>query len=149
MAEGKDVLGSTKFKNREILVQHLLVAEDQLELLLDLQRRIMQGRAFFCFFFVFVFVASLLFFSRLVGVFNVRGFGRLNFRLEAFFLKKRKNEGTRVEAHGLGYGCRRELRYNTTKGMDLSDFGKMITLSGVLGGFITVAGNIISRNCIY
>lgn len=43
MAGGKDVLGSTKFKNREILVQHLLVAEDQLQLLLDLQRRIMQG----------------------------------------------------------------------------------------------------------
>lgn len=49
MAGGKDVLGNTKFKNREILVQHLLVAEDQLQLLLDLQRRIMQGQAFFLF----------------------------------------------------------------------------------------------------
>jgi len=54
MAGGKDVLGSTKFKNREILVQHLLVAEDQLQLLLDLQRRIMQGQAlFFIFYFYF------------------------------------------------------------------------------------------------
>jgi hypothetical protein len=35
--------GSTKFREREILVQHLLVPEDQLQLLLDLQRRVMQG----------------------------------------------------------------------------------------------------------
>lgn len=35
--------GSTKFKEREILVQHLLVPEDQLQLLLDIQRQVMQG----------------------------------------------------------------------------------------------------------
>lgn len=34
--------GSTKFKEREILVQHLLVPEDQLQLLLDIQRQVMQ-----------------------------------------------------------------------------------------------------------
>jgi rhodanese-related sulfurtransferase len=34
--------GSTTFKEREILVQHLLVPEDQLQLLLDLQRQVMQ-----------------------------------------------------------------------------------------------------------
>ncbi|CAK9217786.1 unnamed protein product [Sphagnum troendelagicum] len=33
---------TTKIKEREILVQHLLVPEDQLQLLLDLQRKIMQ-----------------------------------------------------------------------------------------------------------
>ena len=56
MAGGKDVLGSTTFKNREILVQHLLVAEDQLQLLLDLQRRIMQGQAFL---FIYLFIPIL------------------------------------------------------------------------------------------
>lgn len=35
--------GSTTFKEREILVQHLLVPEDQLQLLLELQRKVMQG----------------------------------------------------------------------------------------------------------
>ncbi|KAG0579896.1 hypothetical protein M758_4G133800 [Ceratodon purpureus] len=34
--------GSTKFKEREILVQHLLVPADQLQLLLDLQRQVLQ-----------------------------------------------------------------------------------------------------------
>lgn len=42
--------GSTKFKEREILVQHLLVPEDQLQLLLDIQRQVMQGLFLeFCF----------------------------------------------------------------------------------------------------
>lgn len=35
--------GNTKFKEREILVQHVLVPEDQLELLLDVQRKVIQG----------------------------------------------------------------------------------------------------------
>lgn len=63
----------------------------------------------------------MLFFSRLLGAINLRGFGRLNHRLKTFLERNAKNDGTGVEAHGLGYGCSRELRYNTTEGMDLSD----------------------------
>lgn len=63
----------------------------------------------------------MLFFSRLVGAIILGGFRRLNYRLNSFLERNAKNDGTGVEADGLGCGCSRELRYNTTEGVDLSD----------------------------
>lgn len=57
--------------------------------------------------------------------------------MKTFLERNAKNDGTGVEAHGLGYGCSRELRYNTTEGMDLRVIWQLNTLSEVLEGLIT------------